>query len=69
MPEQYEKWVDAQLYSEKAADMFRNYKDVVFPLEKTKRASNLENMWKYVNLVRFHCPEKATTIRPDRASY
>lgn len=51
MPTDYEDWVDAQLYSEKASEKFANYKDVIFPLEKTKVKSVLDTMWKYVNLV------------------
>jgi hypothetical protein len=51
MPEQYEKWVDAQLFSERAANEFPNSKNVLWPLEETKKAPVLENMWKHVNRV------------------
>jgi hypothetical protein len=51
MPEQYEKWTDAQMFSEKAANDYANYKDIIYPLEKTKQPHVLENMWKYVNIV------------------
>lgn len=51
MPEEYEDWVDAQIFSEKASKMYANFKDTIYPLEKTKFAYVLENMWKFVNLV------------------
>lgn len=43
--------MDAQIDSEKAAEKYANFKDTIFPLEKTKNKTVLENMWKYVNLV------------------
>jgi len=51
MSEQYEKWVDAQLFSERAADISANYKDLIYPLEETKKPHVLEKMWKYINMV------------------
>ncbi|KAF5380464.1 hypothetical protein D9615_004625 [Tricholomella constricta] len=51
MPEEYETWVDAQLYSEKASGEYANFKDLIFPLERTRTKGVLDNMWKYVNLV------------------
>ncbi|KAH7924249.1 hypothetical protein BV22DRAFT_1035310 [Leucogyrophana mollusca] len=50
MPEQYELWLDAQIYSRQASNSYANYKDLVFPLEKTKNRTILENMWKFINL-------------------
>jgi hypothetical protein len=55
MSDEYERWIDAQIYSEKASELYANYKDIVYPLEKTKRRAVLENMWKYVNLVSIRC--------------
>ncbi|KAF8904426.1 hypothetical protein CPB84DRAFT_1727744 [Gymnopilus junonius] len=49
MPEDYEKWVDAQLYSEKASSLFASFKDIIFPLEKTRRQNVLDDMWKQIN--------------------
>jgi hypothetical protein len=51
IPEDYEIWIDAQTDSEEAAGKYANFKDIIFPLEKTKNKVVLENMWKYVNLV------------------
>jgi hypothetical protein len=51
MPEHYEQWVDAQLYSEMASNKCANFEDIIYPLEKTKNRQVLENMWKYINLV------------------
>jgi hypothetical protein len=52
MPEEFEKWVDAQFYSNKASQQIQNWKDLVFPLVSTKKQSVLENVWKFINLVR-----------------
>ncbi|KZT29034.1 hypothetical protein NEOLEDRAFT_1154103 [Neolentinus lepideus HHB14362 ss-1] len=48
MPEEYEDWIDAQLFSDKAAKdlSIRNH---VFPLEKTRTKSGLEALWKTIN--------------------
>jgi len=51
MPDEYETWVDAQIFSAKASKQYANYKDVIFPLERTKTKQNLDTMWRYVNLV------------------
>lgn len=51
IPEEYEHWFDAQGHSEKASGQYANYKDIIYPLEKTKNKVVLDNMWKYVNLV------------------
>ncbi|KAL1736146.1 hypothetical protein EV714DRAFT_242551 [Schizophyllum commune] len=50
MPEEFERWVDASIYSQKASEIIGNFKDVIFPLEKTKNKTTLENMWKYINM-------------------
>jgi hypothetical protein len=55
MPEEYEKWVDAQVISEEASKHTANYKSVIFPLERTKQKTVLDNMWKCVNLVSVRC--------------
>lgn len=52
MPDEYETWIDAQLFSGKASQQYANYKDVIFPLERTQTKQTLETMWRYVNLVR-----------------
>ena len=52
MPEEYDKWVDAQIASEEASKHIANYKDVIKPLTKTKNKNVLETMWKCVDLVR-----------------
>ena len=51
LTEEYEFWIDAQFYSNKASDMFANFKDVIFPLEKTRKQNVLDTMWKNINLV------------------
>ena len=56
IPESYEAWLDAQIYSEEAAGKYANFKDIIFPLEKTKNKVVLENMWKYINLVSHATP-------------
>ena len=52
MPDEYETWVDAQPFSAKASQQYANYKDVIFPLERTQNKQTLDTMWRYVNLVR-----------------
>ncbi|KAF8199716.1 hypothetical protein BJ912DRAFT_950065 [Pholiota molesta] len=51
MPEEYESWVDAQIFSLQASNMFTNFKDMIDPLYKTKRKSNLDNVWKQIDQV------------------
>lgn len=67
MPDEYETWVDAQLFSAKASQRYANYKDVIFPLEKTKAKQTLDTMWRYVNLVGEvpppHTPSLTNTLR------
>jgi hypothetical protein len=53
MPEEYEKWVDAQIISEEASRHIANYKDVISPLTKTRDKNVLETMWKCVDLVSY----------------
>ncbi|EPQ57181.1 hypothetical protein GLOTRDRAFT_39174 [Gloeophyllum trabeum ATCC 11539] len=48
MPEEYENWVDAQLFSDKAAKDL-SIKSYVFPLERTKTKQGLEMLWKTIN--------------------
>lgn len=52
MPEQYEKWLDAQIYSQQASNTYANFKDLVSPLHRTADKAVLEDMWKLVNQVR-----------------
>ena len=51
MPDEYETWIDAQLFSANASQQCADYKDVIFPLERTKTKQTLDTMWRYVNLV------------------
>lgn len=51
MPVQYEQWLDAQTLSESASKNYANFKDVIFPLDKTKKRDILDKLWKLVNLV------------------
>ncbi|KAG8213928.1 hypothetical protein J3R82DRAFT_10674 [Butyriboletus roseoflavus] len=50
MPEQYERWLDAQIYSKQASESYANFEDLITPLERTKDPSVLDNMWKFINL-------------------
>ncbi|OAX37405.1 hypothetical protein K503DRAFT_850462 [Rhizopogon vinicolor AM-OR11-026] len=49
MPEQYEQWLDAQLYSQQASSTYASFKDLIFPLNRTEEKTVLEDMWKLVN--------------------
>lgn len=53
MPEQYETWLDAQICSNQASELYASFKDLINPLERTKDPSVLDNMWKFINLVCF----------------
>ncbi|KAF8635250.1 hypothetical protein AX17_004022 [Amanita inopinata Kibby_2008] len=50
MPDEYEDWVDAQIYSGKASNKYANFKNIIFPLEKTRNKSVLDEMWRLVNV-------------------
>jgi hypothetical protein len=52
MPEEYESWIDAQIYSQRASNSI-TFKDLIFPLEKTRHKAVLDSMWKNINLVSF----------------
>lgn len=52
MPERYEQWLDAQIYSQQASNNYAIFKDLVFPLDRTEDKTVLEDMWKLVNQVR-----------------
>ncbi|TFY60551.1 hypothetical protein EVJ58_g5078 [Rhodofomes roseus] len=49
MPEEYENWVDAQLFSEQAFHYYDNFKDAINPLTKTRQKANLDKLWSIVN--------------------
>ncbi|KIM45307.1 hypothetical protein M413DRAFT_441989 [Hebeloma cylindrosporum] len=49
MPEEYESWVDAQIYSERASNMIANFKDVFISLDKTRNKTVLDNIWNQMN--------------------
>jgi hypothetical protein len=51
MTQEYGDWIDAQFHSREASDMFANFKDVIFPLEKTMKQPKLDEMWKIINSV------------------
>ncbi|KAG2342475.1 hypothetical protein BDR05DRAFT_990338 [Suillus weaverae] len=50
MPEQYEQWLDAQIFSQQASNNYANFKDLVFPLNRTEDRTVLKDMWKYVDV-------------------
>lgn len=52
MPADYKRWTLAQFRSREASEKYANFKELIFPLEKTKTKFVLNNMWKYINLVR-----------------
>ncbi|OCH91443.1 hypothetical protein OBBRIDRAFT_753183 [Obba rivulosa] len=50
MPEEFENWLDAQIYSDKVSKKVDNWEQLVFPIEKTQHAQILDKMWQTVNL-------------------
>jgi len=53
MTQEYDDWIDAQFNSREASEKFANFKDVIFPLEKTTKQPKLDEMWKIINSVCF----------------
>ena len=53
MPERYELWLDAQIYSKQASDSYRNFQETISPLESTRSQVVLDRMWKVIEMVRF----------------
>ena len=51
-PQEYEDWLDAQAMPSRMKLHVSNWKDVIYPLEKTRSRSVLEDMWYYINVVR-----------------
>ncbi|KAL4073921.1 hypothetical protein J3A83DRAFT_4506711 [Scleroderma citrinum] len=50
MPERYELWLDAQIYSKQASESYENFQDIISPLEATKSQSVLDRMWKIIDM-------------------
>ena len=57
MPEEYESWVDAQIFSEKASNMIANFKDALFSLDRTRNKTVLDNIWNQMNAVGLFFPQ------------
>lgn len=49
MPERYELWQDAQLYSKQASECYDSFKDIINPLGTTKDQAVLDQMWEVVD--------------------
>ena len=52
MPDDYEAWVDAQLFSENACKEYATFKDQLSPWAMTIGQQQVDTIWKYINLVR-----------------
>jgi hypothetical protein len=64
MPEEYESWVDAQIFSEKASNMIANFKDALFSLDRTRNKTVLDNIWNQMNAVGLFFPQGLSLIYP-----
>ena len=54
MPEEYEAWVDAQIFSEKASKEYANYQNLLIPIDtELKKPAVVQTVWKYINLVKY----------------
>jgi hypothetical protein len=51
MPEEYMIWEDAQLLSLSASREYRNFEDLVWPLERTKDKNHLNTLWTQIDNV------------------
>ena len=54
MPEEYENWVDAQIFSKEASALWPYYVDTVFPLDQTRKKPVLDKVWQIIDDVRLH---------------
>ena len=52
LPESYEAWIDAQLFSKEASDRWLTFADLVYPTEKTQKKATLPSLWAKVKEVR-----------------
>ncbi len=52
MPDAYEAWVDAQIYSTQAMALWDAYGDLIHPLEQTRKRSVVDQFWTYIRKVR-----------------
>jgi hypothetical protein len=50
-PEEYERWQDAQLFSSRAMQTTENFKNLLYPLNVTRRKDVLSNIWRQINSV------------------
>ncbi|KIM69786.1 hypothetical protein SCLCIDRAFT_1208320 [Scleroderma citrinum Foug A] len=50
MPERYELWLDAQIYSKKASESYEKFQDIINPLESTRSQAVLDRMWKAIDM-------------------
>jgi len=62
MPERYELWLDAQIYSEKASESYENFQDIISPLESTRSQAVLDRMWKAIDMVRFNMSQPNSSL-------
>lgn len=53
MPEEYEQWESAQTYSEIASEKSAAFKDVIYPLSKTRSKSTIDSLWRIIDLACF----------------
>ena len=51
LPEAYEEWIDAQLFSKDASDRWPTFADLIYPLDKTSKKSTLDVMWARIKQV------------------
>ena len=49
MPDEYEKWVDAQVISAEASKHIDTFQNLVNPLTKTRTQNGLDSVWKSIN--------------------
>ncbi|KAG2015712.1 hypothetical protein CC2G_008956 [Coprinopsis cinerea AmutBmut pab1-1] len=79
MPEAFERWIDAGIFSRQASGEIGNWKDLVYPLGATKKKEVLEKIWKGINLNyikeagididRLWALDESLTFKPQWSSY
>lgn len=62
MPERYELWLDAQIYSKKASESYEKFQDIINPLESTRSQAVLDRMWKAIDMVQFNVSQPSSSL-------
>ena len=60
-PQEYEDWLDAQYMPSHMKLHVSNWKDMIYPLEKTQDGPVLDAMWFHINIVGTNHPARSSS--------